>query len=209
MTLPSYYIPGMMAPPAQKIVNSNRRRKLRVAVFARLSQRNLVLILPGSEFEGMPAGVQPAEDGKSWSGKVFLQQLKKYAKKRYPAGYGGNQKWTLVCDRDPAHTAKITKATLPVLGIHNVLLPPSGADLDPLDYGIIGTVKRQWGQLYAEKRWDWDTACRKFVEMLEQVDAGPTIRALPGRMKACIEADGWHFEYSYRKGHTVRMKNAK
>ena len=81
--------------------------------------------------------------------------------------------------------------------------------MDPLDVRLIGTVKRQWGQLYAEERWDWDTACRELIEMLEQADAGPTIRALPGRMKACIEADGWQLEHSYRKGHTVRMKNAK
>lgn len=212
-TLPSYYIPGEMEAPAQRTVSSRSRRKLTVAMWVSLGQPNVVAPLPGSNYAGMPARLRGLEHSKLDSNE-YVFQLRKFYHKRLGRRAGSSsvplhtQEWKLVHDRDPTHIAKKTAAAAAELGCKCVLLPPHGADLDPLDYGVFGAVKRRWREQYAEKQWDWDTAARKFIEMLQDADADPAIKALPGRMQACIEAKGWHFEFGYRKGHTSR-KNAR
>lgn len=211
--MPCYYIPGDMPPPAKTSMSRQDRRKLSVAMFVRLGQRNFVSVLPGSNYDSLPPSLRSFVGTKDLRGEEYVRQLRCYAYRRREEGRLGSLPtggpWPLVCDRDPSHNSRFVSAAQADIGFERVFLPPQSSDLDPLDYGIFGAVKRRWHQLYAENRWDWDTACRKFIDMLQKADADKIIRALPGRMEACIKAGGKHFEYQYKKGHAARAKAAK
>jgi len=100
----------------------------------------------------------------------------------------------LVHDRDPAHTSSAFTDFASQLGITVVTLPAKAADLDPLDYGVFGTVKRAWERQGEEGQLDWDAQCQLAIRMLEAFDPAACIAALPHRMQQCIAAQGWHFE---------------
>ena len=100
----------------------------------------------------------------------------------------------LVHDRDSVHTSKDTKS----FGLrHNIVfieLPARSPDLDPLDYGVFGAVKREWQRKVSKERMSWERQCSLLIELLEGVDASVAIKAMPSRMQKCIAAEGAHFE---------------
>lgn len=104
----------------------------------------------------------------------------------------------LVLDRDPAHKSQRFEKFAKQKGMKVCFLPPKAPDLDPLDYGIFGEVKKAWDQLCFSGRQthqlSWDQQCRLLVRMLESVDPTPHISGLPGRIERCIQAGGSHFE---------------
>lgn len=101
---------------------------------------------------------------------------------------------SLVHDRDPAHTSIVFKTYANDNGINVVTLPPKAADLDPLDYGVFGLVKRQWEREVMVGRLGWEGQVQLAIRLLQAFDPSATIAALPHRMQQCIAANGWHFE---------------
>lgn len=104
----------------------------------------------------------------------------------------------LLLDRDPVHINQCFKQFAREKGMKVCFLPPKAPDLDPLDYGIFGEVKKAWDQLCfsgrQSRQLDWDKQCKLLVSMLESVDPTPHIAALPSRIERCIQAGGSHFE---------------
>ena len=211
------YIAGAKAPPGRVEVPSNKRRKLTVVMVVRIGQPNFVVPLSGSKYEGMPELPQYTnERGQAthdFTAKEYADVLKAYVshvKAHAPRqGCSRARVLQLYHDRDKAHGgARIRKACAD-LGLRTEYLPPRDADLNPLDFGIFGAVKSAWRKRVDEEQLGWDESCKLFLKMLQEVDAEPIIRALPGRMKACIAAKGRPFEWAYRKGHCGRKKSKR
>ena len=101
---------------------------------------------------------------------------------------------TLVHDRSPVHTAV---ETLKYASEHNIVLitlPARAADLDPLDYGVFGAVKKEWRRRMAKERLGWEQQCTLLIQLLQQADVSAAIKALPSRIQRCIAAKGSHLE---------------
>ena len=87
--------------------------------------------------------------------------------------------------------------TLKYASEHNIVLitlPARAADLDPLDYGVFGAVKKEWRRRVAKERLGWEQQCTLLIQLLQQADVSATIKALPSRIQRCIAAKGSRFE---------------
>jgi hypothetical protein len=62
-----------------------------------------------------------------------------------PGAMGGHHTWSvaqwLLHDRDPAHKSSGVQAAAPSLGLQNVQLPASAADVEPMYFGVFGELK--------------------------------------------------------------------
>jgi hypothetical protein len=74
-------------------------------------------------------------------------------------------------------------------------LPARSPDLDPLDYGVFGAVKREWQRRVSKAQLSWSDQCSLLIELLEQADASAAIKALHNRIQKCKSAAGFHFEH--------------
>ena len=101
----------------------------------------------------------------------------------------------LVHDRDSVHTSGETAKFADAHGIALVQLPPRAADLDPLDFGVFGAVKREWRRIVLMERLDWEAQCSLLIQLLQNADASAAIKAFPSRIRKCLEAEGGHFEH--------------
>ena len=199
---PRWYVRGCTPRPCKPFVPSNKRRSLKVAVFIKMGENPIVVRIDEMAREQQQAtgSSSSAKTGKSpWNAEVFCRivELKLLSHRSNRAGRRqGPVK--LVLDRDSVHLNKRFKAFGKEHGMKVLFLPTKAPDLDPLDYGIFGTVKtafekrcfsgRQSGQL------SWEQQCQILIEMLEAVNPDSTIAALPDRIQRCIAAGGGHFE---------------
>jgi hypothetical protein len=101
----------------------------------------------------------------------------------------------LVHDKDSVHTSVQTTKFAARHCIELIELPARSPDLDPLDYGLFGAVKRDWQKRVFRERLDWDAQCASFIQMLLDADATTAIEGLPARIQKCIDAGGAHFEH--------------
>lgn len=208
------YVAGAKAPRGKVDVSKRKRRKLTVMMVVRLGQPNFVVPLSGSKYEGMPElPSYTNEKGASTNdltAKEYAVKLGEYVShvKAHSPRQGRSRARVLQVyhDRDSAHGGPRIRKACADLGLQTAYLPARDADLNPLDYGIFGAVKSAWHKRVEEERIGWDESCKLFLDMLQEVDAETIIRALPGRMKACIAKNGWPFEWDYRKGHWDRGK---
>ena len=191
-------IQGSTPRPAQRFVPSQQSRSIKLCVFVRIGHPTIVVDLRYSGFAtaDSPVMVGTGSGEYGWSGQRYADIVAYYllgervdrAARRLPGGL------TLVHDRDPAHTSTAFKAYASSKGITVVTLPAKAPDLDPLDYGVFGNVKREWERQVWQQRLNWDQQCQLAIRLLQRFDASATIAALPYRMQHCIAAHGWHFE---------------
>lgn len=101
-------------------------------------------------------------------------------------------------DSAPAHRANDTIAMLkretPAL-ISPILWPPNSPDLNPVDYKIWGVLQER---VYRERIHDVDHLKRRLVEEWSQFDQtiiDGAIKQWRQRLRACVHANGGHFEH--------------
>lgn len=101
-------------------------------------------------------------------------------------------------DSAPAHRANDTIAMLkretPAL-ISPILWPPNSPDLNPVDYKIWGVLQER---MYRERIHDVDHLKRRLVEEWSQFDQtiiDGAIKQWRQRLRACVHANGGHFEH--------------
>ena len=126
--------------------------------------------------------------------KIVQASVLQGLRKRKQPGSSDVPRASLLHDRDPAHQSKEFAAFAERSGIRVAVLPPRSPDLDPLDYGVFGTVKNQLEKEVEQKGLDWSQRCSRLVELLEGFNPDAAIIALPGRIERCIAARGGHFE---------------
>lgn len=171
---------------------------MKLCVFVRIGQPTLVVDLRYSGYgtAESPMVVGTASGDYGWSGQRYADIVAYYLlgdregrAARQPAG-GLN----LVHDRDPAHTSRVFTVFASRREVNVVTLPAKAPDLDPLDYGVFGNVKRQWERQVKQGRMSWEDQCQLAIRLLTDFDANTCISALPHKMQQCIAAHGWHFE---------------
>lgn len=177
---------------------SQESRSVKLCVFVRIGYPTIVVDLRYSGFgtADSPVLVGTGSGEYGWSGQryadiVAYHLLGERVDRRARRPPGGLK---LVHDRDPAHTSNAFKALSSSKDINVVTLPSKAPDLDPLDYGVFGNVKREWQRRVWQKDMSWDEQCQLAIKLLQRFDASACIAALPYRMQQCIDARGWHFE---------------
>lgn len=102
-------------------------------------------------------------------------------------------------DSAPAHRANETVAMLkretPAF-ISPTLWPPNSPDLNPVDYRIWGVLQER---VYRVKIHDVDQLKRRLVEVWAQFDQSiidNAIKQWRQRLRACVRAEGGHFEHT-------------
>lgn len=193
-----WYIPGITARPAQPFVPRHHSTSAKLLVFVKMGQQPIVVDLRYSGFgtTDSPFQVGRGSGEYGWSGERYksavayhlLGQLTDHPPRRSP------RSTYLVHDRDPAHTSNMFKDYASAANINVALLPAKAPDLDPLDYGVFGLVKRQWEREVMGKGLGWEAQVQAAIRLLREFDPTACIAALPHRMQQCIVADGWHFE---------------
>lgn len=182
-------------------------RSFMVSCTVRLGQPNLVVALPTPEEKYERA---KKKKGSVWVNpkptasspltaesycRLVLQEVAKAGAKvgsgrRRPRG----QQVRLVHDRDSVHTSEAASAFASSHGIELIELPPRSPDLDPLDYGVFGGVKKAWYKQVSREQMSWDKQCQLLIKLLKEADASAAIKSLPGRIQKLIAAEGGRFE---------------
>lgn len=107
----------------------------------------------------------------------------------------------VVHDRDPVHRSTLVQEHATHLqGMQKglQLLPPRSPDMQPLDYGIFGTVKTQLDRLVG-LRADWSVRATTFMRLIREASIHRTIDQFPLRLQACIQAGGKHIDHSLKE----------
>lgn len=189
---------GAAPRPAQPFVPTQDSRSVKLCVFVRIGHPTIVVDLRYSGFgtASSPVVVGTGSGEYGWSGQryadiVAYHLLEERVDRRARRPAGGLK---LVHDRDPAHTSTAFKAYASSKDITVVTLPSKAPDLDPLDYGVFGSVKREWQRQVWQQHMSWDQQCQLAIRLLQDFDASASIAALPYRMQQCIDAHGWYFE---------------
>lgn len=171
---------------------------MKLSVFVRIGQPNVVVDLRYSGYgtADSPMTVSRGSGEYGWSGQRYADLVAYYLlgeregrQARHPPGG-----LKLVHDRDSTHTSTVFTSFANSKDITVVTLPAKSPDLDPLDYGVFGNVKREWEKQVWQQHLPWEQQCQLAIRMLRDFDASASIAALPHRMQQCIAAHGWHFE---------------
>lgn len=194
-----WYIPGQGKPrPQQPFVGRSQHASMKLVVFVKYGQKPIVAVLHGGPTGGLAAAVAGGSNGDEpeWNGPRYVEVVDKYllqhpANRRLAGQLGGVK---LVHDRDSAHTCNLFRNWAKSKAIEVLDLPAKGADLDPLDYAVFGSVKKAWKRQVWAQRSSWDQQCVLLLAMLQEFDPSAAITALPSRIQRCIATGGWHFE---------------
>lgn len=207
-SLPHLYIAGRTPRPARRFDDDQERRSIMLAVCVRLGQPNMVVQLPTPEEKydrskkkkgSVWYNPKPATSSPLTSSSYCRLVLTPLAKAGDKMGTGKRRSprhpVKLVHDRDSVHTSRETAKFAEAHGIKLVQLPARAADLDPLDYGVFGAVKREWRRRVHMERLDWEAQCSLLIQLLVNADVSAAIKAFPSRIQKCLEAEGGHFEH--------------
>ena len=197
-----WYVLGKAARQVQLLISTKQRQTLNLSVSIQQGRQPVVQpILPNP-----PARLtysvwltkQRTGDSTQLTAKKYIKIVQASVlqglRKRKQPGSSDAPRASLLHDRDPAHQSKEFAAFAERSGIRVAVLPPRSPDLDPLDYGVFGTVKNQLEKEVEQQGLDWSQRCSRLVELLEGFNPDAAIIALPGRIERCIAARGGHFE---------------
>lgn len=203
--MPHVYVSGVTQKPQRPFTGSSKnRRSLKLLVAIKRGARPIVIHLTGSKYDGcpdIPQYTNPKTNKRytDMSAEEYCNAIKAI-KAQYGSSVRRGQRLVLWHDRDTSHTAALTKGKLQELGVEQVVLPARSPDLDPLDYGVFGSIKRRFQHNRCVRRMEWSDACKQLVADLhgfKSVDA--VISEMPLRLRACQEAGGGHIEAQLRK----------
>lgn len=193
-----WHIPAITPRPAQPFVPKKERKAAKLSVWVKIGQATKVVDLrySGLGTPGSPLVLGSGSGDFGWNVRRYsdlvayhlLGERPDQRPRRPPGGL------KLVHDRDPAHTSKLFKDYASSNDITVLTLPAKAPDLDPLDYGVFGLVKREWERQCWQQRLPWEQQLQLAVRMLQEFDANACIAALLHRIQQCIAAEGWHFE---------------
>ena len=196
-----WYIKGLTKTRRQRFVPSGKRHSIKLAVFIRMGHSPIVVVASqhsSSQDNKADSSSRAATKNANiaWSGARYRTVVQEAL-----LGGGGDSaptqrsaKVKLVHDRDSCHTSGIFRTFAQANGIELVVLPAKAPDLDPLDYGVFGPVKRAWEKTVWQEQLGWTAQCQLLIQLLKEYDCDAAIASLPGRIHKCIEAQGWHFE---------------
>lgn len=196
-----WHIKGLTWRKAQPFVPAAQRHSMKLAVFVKVGCSPVVVVASqhSSSQEQHKAGSSSRAASSAnidWSGERYSECVRQ----ALLGGNGGSgagtrsAKLQLVHDLDSAHTSSAFKRFASTNGIEVVQLPAKAPDLDPLDYGVFGPVKRAWEKQVWADRLSWDAQCQLLIRLVEAYNPTAAIKALPSRIEQCIQAKGWHFE---------------
>ena len=206
-SIPHLYIAGRSPRPARKLAEEGQRRSLMVAVCVRLGRPNVVVQLPtpeekvkrakrkrGSVWLNPEGGPVSPLTSKSYCSLVLAELCKRGSKMGAGRRRSPRNPVRVVHDRDSVHTSADTAAFAARQHMAFVSLPPKAPDLDPLEYGVFGAVKRTWRETVYKERMSWEQQCSLLMQLLRDADASVAIQGLPARIQACLDSKGKRFE---------------
>lgn len=181
-------------------------------VFVRLGYWPVVIILTGSNYEGMEPVAEytytstgkghPVLQYKSMSaieyqaaGDTAIPQLTTRDSNR--EGLRGSGPLWLLQDEGRPHTAFSTTvwaAEYKARPLHLITLPTHSPDLTPMDAGFFGTVKTQWNRECKAERLSWAESCNRALKILRTTNPAKYIKEMPLRWNACQDVGGGHIE---------------
>lgn len=182
-------------------MRAGQRHSVKLAVFIQIGHRPIVLKAAqhSSSQKNQAASSSRAAASNTkvdWCGERYCEVVRQALLSGGGAGAAGQRpaKVQLVHDRDSCHTCGRFKSFARDNNIAVVELPAKAADLDPLDYGVFGPVKRAWEKVVWVERLSWKAQVDLLIDLLEQHDCDAAIASLPDRIQKCIDSNGWHFE---------------
>lgn len=207
-SIPHLYIAGRSPRPAMRFDDDQEQRSFMVAVCVRLGRRNVVVHLPtpeevvtrakkkkGSVWVSPQVTACSPLTSKSYCRRVLMELVKAGQQVIGARRHSPRRPVKLVHDKDSVHTSKETRAFAARHNMELIELPARSPDLDPLDYGVFGAVKREWQRRVSKEQLSWSDQCSLLIELLEQADASAAIKALLSRIQKCKSAAGSHFEH--------------
>lgn len=155
-----------------------------------------VMIWLGVSYSGLTQ-VHFCEKGVKTGAKVYQETVLEPIVKPLSHSLFQNQPWVFQQDSAPAHKAKTTQAWFRSNKIDFIAhedWPSSSPDLNPLDYAIWQVIEEK---ACAKPHTNLDSLKRAIVKTVTELDM-TTVRAAiddwPRRLKACVQAQGGHFE---------------
>ena len=124
----------------------------------------------------------------------LLPQLIEDCNQLMPVGFIFQQ------DGAPAHTARVTQewlhANCPEI-IEKDQWPPNSPDLNPLDYHVWGAMLERYHKLQPKPKTiaELKAALQSIWDDMPQAPINKAIKNFTKRLKACVQANGGHFEH--------------
>jgi hypothetical protein len=194
-------IPQLMRSPQRVHSDHTSPRCLVLAVAISMAGGVYMKEMTGTNYDGMqPIQAYSARDGrpcKRYGGEEysdFVRDMLMHFKHKLQFRRQ-IQHALLVHDRSRAHTAEVVSDTLSHMRLRSQLLPPRSPDMQPLDYGIFSTSKAKLAR-DLEAKSDWSRRVASFKNLIESLPFQKSIEQFVKRLKACISANGQHFEHA-------------
>jgi len=182
-------------------VHTGQRHSVKLAVFIQIGHKPIVLKAAqhssSQKNQAANSNRTVASSTKiDWCGERYCEVVRQALLSGGGAGAAGQRSATmqLVHDKDSCHTCGKFKTFARDNSIAVVELPAKAADLDPLDYGVFGPVKRAWEKVVWAQKLSWKPQVDLLIDLLEKHNCDAAIAAMPDRIQKCIDAEGWHFE---------------
>lgn len=197
-------IPGVTATPQKVYMDASHRQNLHVAVAINKLGGVFFKETSGTSYPGFsPPKTYTDAHGNARTGMAaeeyadFLQAAMKHFSKN-PEFRRRREAAMLVHDRSSVHRSGHVATALRSMGLKSVLLPPRSPDLQPLDYGIFGLVKRRVESGLGSDR-SWGNRVNLLKKLLADVQPGPTIAQFPKRLEAVVRAGGKHIDNALKE----------
>ena len=196
-----WYIKGMTGQRPQRFVPGGKRHSMKLAVFIQLGRKPIVVVAsqhsPGQNKQAAGrSSTVTSNTNIAWSGERYCEVVQQALLGGGGASGGERHKTPLklVHDRDSCHTSQAFRTFARNNKIDLVELPAKSPDLDPLDYGVFGSVKRAWEKEVWANKLGWTAQWQLLVKLLKEKNTDASIASFPSRIQNCKEAEGWHFE---------------
>ena len=144
-----------------------------------------------------PTEVHFCQKGVKTGAKVYREDVLEKMVKPLSCTMFKNTPWIFQQDSAPAHKAKSTQEWFEREKIDLITpqdWPSSSPDLNPLDYSIWSHLE---GKVCAKAHRNLDSFKSSLVEAVASIDMNVVRNSIddwPRRLRACIQAEGGHFE---------------